>query len=64
MMKRIGFGRISCGRNRLDLQNKLKVVCDYSADVGSPQNKSMPEMYFHLMIGTMRKKKVRKMIYS
>ena len=26
--------------------SKLKVVCDYSADVGSPQNKSMPEMYF------------------
>ena len=46
MMKRIGFGRISCGSDRLDLQNKLKVVCDYSADVGSPQNKSMPEMYF------------------
>ena len=46
MMKRIGFGRISCGSDRLYLQNKLKVFCDYSADVGSPQNKSMPEMYF------------------
>lgn len=46
MMKRIGFGRISCGSDRLDLQNKLKVVCDYSANVGSPQNKSTPEMYF------------------